>query len=81
MSRPLWEQLRRRDIDLIVPPRRSQHVQDVDGRQLRRYRWIIERTNVWHLSFRRLTVRHDHQLEHDRAFVDLACALIALRQL
>jgi transposase len=82
VSRPLWERLRRRGIDLIVPPRRSQHTHYVDGRKLRRYRrrWKIERTNAWLLNFRRLTVRYEHQLERYRAFVYLACALITLRQ-
>jgi len=82
VSRPLWERLRRRGIDLIVPPKRNQRDRYQDGRKLRRYRrrWIIERTNAWLLNFRRLTVRYDHQLQHYRAFVYLACALITLRR-
>ena len=81
-SRPLWERLRRRGIDLIVPHRRNRRDCFQDGRKLRRYRrrWLIERTNAWLLNFRRLTVRYDHKLEHYRAFVYLACALITLRQ-
>lgn len=81
-SRPLWERLRRRGIDLIVPHRRNRRDRFQDGRKRRRYRrrWIIERTNAWLLNFRRLTVRYDYKLEHYRAFVYLACALIVLRQ-
>jgi transposase len=81
-SRPLWERLRQRGIDLIVPHRRRRRDRFQDGRQLRRYRrrWLIERTNAWLLNFRRLTVRYDHNLDHYRAFVYLACALITLRQ-
>jgi transposase len=57
-------------------------VHHVDGRKQRCYRrrWKIERTNAWLLSFRRLTVRYDHKLEHYRAFVYLACALITLQR-
>lgn len=81
-SRPLWARLRQRGIDLIVPHRRNRRDRFQDGRKLRRYgrRWIIERTNAWLLNFRRLTVRYDYKLEHYRAFVYLACALITLRQ-
>jgi hypothetical protein len=55
ISRALWERLRHRGIDLIVPPRRNPRNHYVDGRKLRRYRrrWIVERTNAWLLSFRR----------------------------
>lgn len=81
-SRALWDRLRQRGIDLIVPHLRTRTVRYQDGRKLRRYRrrWIIERTNAWLLNFRRLTVRYDHKLEHYRAFVHLACSLITLRQ-
>ena len=82
VRRPLWERLRRRGIDLIVPPRRNQRDRYQDGRKLRRYRrrWIAERTNAWLLNVRRLTVRDDHKPEHYRAVVYLACAVITLRQ-
>ena len=84
-SRPLWAAWHAKGIDLIVPHRwnrRPAH-QWQDGRKLRRYRrrWIIERTNAWLLSFRRLTVRWEHKFELYRTFVYLACALIVLRRL
>lgn len=81
-SRKLWERLKHRGIDLIVPHRKNHKHRYQDGRKLRRYRrrWIIERTNAWLLNFRRLCVRYDHELAHYRAFLYLACALIALRQ-
>lgn len=81
-SRALWDRLKQRGIQLIVPHRATRRVRYQDGRHLRRYRrrWIIERTNAWLLSFRRLTVRYDHHLAHYRAFLYLACALIALRR-
>jgi transposase len=82
-SRPLWERLHRRGVDLIVPHLRTRRRRWQDGRKLRRYkhRWIVERTNAWLQSFRRLTVRYEHQLPVYRAFVHLACAVIVLRRL
>jgi len=81
-SRQLWWRLKRRGIQLIAPHQSNRTHRYQDGRPLRRYRrrWIIERTNAWLLSFRRLTIRHDHHLAHYRAFVHLACALILLRR-
>lgn len=81
-SRGLWQRLRQRGIDLIALHRRHCRHRYQDGRKLRRYRrrWIIERTNAWLLSFRRLMVRHEHRLELYGAFLHLACALIVLRQ-
>jgi transposase len=45
-----------------------------------RRRWIIERTNAWLFNFRRLVVRYERRIETYRAFLYLACSLIALRQ-
>jgi transposase len=82
-SRGLWERLKRRGIDLIVPHLRTRTRRWQDGRKLRRYRhrWIVERTNAWLQSFRRLAVRYEHELMMYRAFLHLACAIIALRRL
>jgi transposase len=81
-SRALWERLRHRGIDLIVPHRRSRREPFQDGRKLRRYRrrWLIERTIAWVLTFRRLTVRYERGLERYHAFLLLACIMITLRQ-
>jgi transposase len=80
--RALWERFRRRGIDLIAPHLRTRKHRFQDGRKLRRYkrRWIIERTNAWLFNFRRLTVRYEHSIDRFKAFLQLACALIALRQ-
>ena len=45
--RPLWERVKRRGIQLIVPHLSTRRHRYQDGRCLRRYkrRWIIERTN------------------------------------
>ncbi|MDZ4258064.1 MAG: hypothetical protein U0974_04735 [Gemmatimonadales bacterium] len=82
ISRPLGDRFRRRGMDFIVPPRRTQRGHNVDGRKLRRCRrrWIVERTNAWLLNFRRLTGCNDHKLEHYLAFVYPACAMITPRQ-
>jgi transposase len=80
-SGPLYERLRQRGIQLIAPHRRGRRKGFQDGRSLRRYRrrWIIERTNSWLLSFRRLATRYEHRLERYRAFAHVACLMITLR--
>ncbi len=71
-----------RGIDLIAPHLSMRRTRYQDGRKLRRYRprWIVERTNAWLFNFRRLVIRYENKLENYRAFLHLACALIAVRQ-
>jgi len=82
-ARYLWTAMKERGVDLIAPHLRNRKNRYQDGRKLRRYRrrWIVERTNAWLFNFRRLVVRYEHKLENFRAFIHLACALIALRKL
>ena len=82
-ARHLWEARKARGIDLIAPHLRTRTNRYQDGRKLRRYRrrWIVERTNAWLFNFRRLVVRYGRKLEVFRAFIQLACAVIALRRL
>jgi len=73
-----------RRIDLIVPHREGRVKLPVqDGRKLRRYRrrWKIERTMAWIQNFRRLVVRYDRKISMFTAHVQLACTMIALKQL
>jgi transposase len=81
-SRPLHDRMARQGIELLAPHLSTRTNRFQDGRKLRRYRrrWIIERTNAWLFNFRRLVVRYEHRIETYRAFLYLACALIALRQ-
>ena len=81
-SHQLWERLKQRGIQLIVPHRKKRKVPYQDGRCLRRYRrrWIIERTNAWLHNFRHLVTRYDNKIASYRAFVYAACMLITLRQ-
>ncbi len=81
-ARFLWSAMKERGIDFIAPHLSTRRNRYQDGRKLRRYRkrWIIERTNAWLFNFRRLVVRYERKLEHFRAFLQLACALIALRR-
>jgi transposase len=44
-------------------------------------RWIIERTTAWLQNFRRVLVRHERLLSVYRAFVLVACIIVALRTL
>jgi transposase len=67
----------------IVPYRkRAVSMKYGDGRKMRRYgrRWKVERTFAWLGNFRRLVVRYEHKHWMFRAFVHVACLLIALRQ-
>lgn len=83
-SDPLRDALAKRGIELIAPHRRNRtRDKTQDGRPLRRYkrRWIIERTNAWIGSFRRLATRYDRDHRIFLAFAHIACAMIALRGL
>ena len=82
-SNPLRELLLKRDIEPIIPKRRNNRkATHQDGRKLRRYkrRWIIERTNSWLQTFRKLVVRYERSSKVFTALVHLACALTTLRR-
>ncbi len=81
-ARALWLSMRELGVDLIVPHISTRKNRYQDGRKLRRYRrrWIVERTNAWLFNFRRLVVRYERKIETFRAFLYMACALIALRR-
>lgn len=71
-------------IKLLAPHRRNRkRASRNDGRMMRRYkhRWIVERTFGWFHNFRRLVTRYDRTLRAFRAFVHVACVIIALRHL
>jgi transposase len=73
----------KRKIEPIIPARRNNRVAThQDGRKLRRYkrRWIIERTNSWLQTFRRLVVRYERSAQTFTALVHLACALTTLKR-
>jgi transposase len=73
----------KRAIEPIIPARRNNRVAThQDGRKLRRYkcRWIIERTNSWLQTFRRLVVRYERSATIFTALVHLAYALTTLKR-
>jgi transposase len=73
----------KRDIEPSIPARRNNRVAThQDGRKLRRYkrRWVIERTNSWLQTFRRLVVRYERSSTIFTALVHLACALTTLKR-
>jgi len=47
--------------------------------RLGRHRWLVERTQAWLVTSRRLAIRYDRQAASVLAFLHLACALICLR--
>jgi transposase len=75
--------LMQQGIDPIIPARSNNHVAThQDGRKMRRYkrRGIIERSNSWPQTFRRLVVRYERSEKIFAALVHMACALIALKR-
>ena len=73
----------KRGIEPIIPARSNNTVAThQDGRKMRRYkrRWIIERSNSWLQTFRRLVVRYERSEKIYAALVHLACALITLKR-
>ena len=83
-SNPARAMLARRGIDPIIPKRRNNtRATHQDGRKLSRYRhrWIIERTNAWLQTFRKIFVRYERLVEVYQALIHMACALLVLRRL
>ena len=75
--------LAKRGIEPIIPARSNNRIAThQDGRKLRRYkrRWIIERSNSWLQTFRRLVVRYERSEKVFTALVHMACALITLKR-
>jgi transposase len=76
----LWS----RGIELICPHRKGRKRRPLqDGRPLRRYsrRWKIERTIAWLGYYRRLLIRWERNDRMYRAFMHVACLMIAVRWL
>ena len=83
-SDPLRETLWELGFDLLAPHRKNRIKPSVnDGRKMRRYshRYIVERTNSWLHSFRRVVTRFERSIGSYDGFVSLACAFIALNKL
>ena len=73
----------KRGIEPIIPARRNNTVAThQDGRKMSRYkrRGIIERSNSWLQTFRRLVVRYERSAQIYAALVHMACALITLKR-
>lgn len=49
--------------------------------ELGKHRFVVERTNAWFKSFRRIHFRYDYTIASFRAFVLLACLVIGVRKL
>lgn len=80
----LRDRLAARGIQLIAPHRKNRtRKQRHDGRHLRRYkrRFVVERTNSWLQSFRRLVVRYEYYSFLFNGFASLACLLLTVRKL
>jgi transposase len=75
--------LLRRGTRLISPNLRTRKRNREDGRRLRRYkrRWVIERTNAWISSWKRLAVRWDRLLSTWNGLLHAAFMVITVRKL
>lgn len=83
-SDPLRDAFAARGVTLLSPHRRNRkRPSRNDGRNMRRYRrrWVVERTFGWFHNFRRLVTRYDRTIRAFRAFVHVACVVLALRRL
>jgi transposase len=82
-SYPFRRWLAARGIELIAPHLSTRRRKHQDGRPLRRYkpRWKIERTIAWLMNNRRLVVRWDRDVTIYRAFLHIACLMMALKAL
>src|SRR5262245_50949225 len=83
-SDPLRDRLSEQGIDLISPHRNNRTKPSRnDGRKMRRFkrRFVIERTNSWLHSFRRIANRWERSSFIYHGFVRLACIVIAVGQL
>ncbi len=83
-SDPLDEELGQQGIQMIAPHRsnRRRMRRTQDGRKLRRYqrRWLVERFFSWIQWHRRILVRWEYYTQNFLGFVQLASALILLKQ-
>ncbi len=83
-SDALRDRLEEQGIELICPHRQNRKKPSRnDGRKLRRYarRFVIERTNAWLHSFRRIANRWEYYSYIYHGFVRLACIVIAVGRL
>jgi transposase len=83
-SDPLRDDLGGQGIELLSPHRKNRKkASRNDGRRMRRYarRYVIERTNAWLHSFRRLANRWEYYSFIYHGFVRLACIVIAVGRL
>ncbi len=83
-SDKLDEELGHQGIQMIAPHRSNRRTmrQTQDGRRLRRYqrRWLVERFFAWIQWHRRILIRWEYYTHNFLGFVQLACALILLKQ-
>jgi transposase len=88
-SRPFRHELRKRNIQPIIPHRTYVHQQarhrgrppGTFAKEHYQSRWKIERSNAWMDNYRRVTTCWDRTPRAFKAFVTLACIMICLNQL
>lgn len=78
--------LRHRGIRTNIPKRQFQRRRKkgrppIYDQQLGKHRFVVERSNAWFKSFRRIHFRYDYTIVSFRALVLLACLVIGVRRL
>ena len=78
--------LRKRGIKTNIPERefqtrRKRGRPPTYDRELGKQRYVVERSNGWLKSFRRVHFRYDYTIASFRAFVLLACLVVCVRRL
>ena len=63
-----------------IPQRGADATSKRRSRHARSRRWVVERTHSWLNRFRKLLVRFEKTTESYEGLLELACALIAYRQ-
>ncbi len=79
-GQPADQAVRARRYVLHIPQRATEVIAKRRSRHARPRRWVVERTHSWLNRFRKLLVRSEKTTVSYEGLLELACALIAYRQ-
>jgi putative transposase len=79
-GQPAQESIRGRGYIPHVRQRGEEIAEKKKNPRYRARRWVVERTHSWLNRFRKLLVRYEKKASSYEGLLELACALIAFRQ-
>ena len=79
-GQPAQESIRGRGYILHVRQRGEEIAEKKKNPRYRARRWVVERAHSWLNRFRKLLVRYEKKASSYEGLLELACALIAFRQ-